>query len=426
MYRHRYFQLFGFADGEIAAEDAAAVVARFALRKINELRAPCLTGCTPLQSVSLSAIHDGVARYGLGFDLDVLHDALAAADPGLSCSRHSRNHSLIVNFGKGLGSQIYHATGTIQIMGVRSRPSQHAIALSDLLAANPAIVITPLKKRRVRIHQPTARTKRHTLGLSPTDGKPEPSSKKRGKPEPATPALPQPSVQQLQQLAQLLQLLPLLAQGPPSLLAALPLLQAQLASLATPAPASKRLKPDATASLVEHCLTQNPDPTALGSLLEQMFPSAKVAESSASTACTVSGLSQPAAADHAATDLLSGAGALNEDDFALWLAATDSDDEAKEASDTELARTPSPSLAPGPTPRCASGPSLPETLGAQSNAGWHWPTQQHAPHNLGGDLPDLDDDLEHFSVASDSSGDSHVSPPETFWDDWEVFSGLPA
>eukprot|EP00294_Goniomonas_avonlea_P003246 CAMPEP_0114551748 /NCGR_PEP_ID=MMETSP0114-20121206/6766_1 /TAXON_ID=31324 /ORGANISM="Goniomonas sp, Strain m" /LENGTH=481 /DNA_ID=CAMNT_0001736597 /DNA_START=108 /DNA_END=1554 /DNA_ORIENTATION=+ len=160
LYTTGYFQAFGFADTpKYSADRVADLVLRWAAAKINDQgRNPELLGfVAPLKTMALSAFHEGVSGSGLRFDIDALERAFTAVhktNPDLVISRNHRNHSLVVRLGKKAGSQIFHGTGTIQLMGYREHPSHALARLRELAAEYPDIAIInvdgKLRKKRQR------------------------------------------------------------------------------------------------------------------------------------------------------------------------------------------------------------------------------------------------------------------------------------
>mmetsp|Transcript_59328 Transcript_59328/g.140078 ORF Transcript_59328/g.140078 Transcript_59328/m.140078 type:complete len:358 (+) Transcript_59328:176-1249(+) len=149
VYLTSYLQLFGLKDTAKATADvhAAALISWI----INLLNAQGMSLAASTPSVlAMSAFHVGVSESGYRFDADALEAVLRTVAPTAMISRNPRNNSVVVRHGPASGSQIFHATGTTQLMGVRSEPNEYMTALRLLIAANPHVLIPQDKKRKRR------------------------------------------------------------------------------------------------------------------------------------------------------------------------------------------------------------------------------------------------------------------------------------
>mmetsp|Transcript_25975 Transcript_25975/g.59876 ORF Transcript_25975/g.59876 Transcript_25975/m.59876 type:complete len:357 (-) Transcript_25975:285-1355(-) len=161
LYLTRYFQIHGLSDqaDQSAAKSAELLVRAVACKLSEPARSPFLPPDS-LKVLALSAFHPGVSEHNLRFDLNALEAAIHVetfGDPEVSVKRNPRNHSLIVRWGPVSGSQLFHTTGTTQLMGVRASPARQLEALADLLTRHPHVVVPAAGKvrRRGLPRQPT-------------------------------------------------------------------------------------------------------------------------------------------------------------------------------------------------------------------------------------------------------------------------------
>jgi len=153
IYHSRYVQLFGFKDTAVEAENAALFVVGFLTSLINDGVTPPFDPPTGVTVMAISAFHVGVSELGMCFDLDVLERALratAATQPNMTIRRNTRNHSLILRLGEKCGSQLFHGTGTLQLMGIREPPASFLAATKALLERHPDALLGSTKKRKKR------------------------------------------------------------------------------------------------------------------------------------------------------------------------------------------------------------------------------------------------------------------------------------
>mmetsp|Transcript_29020 Transcript_29020/g.67280 ORF Transcript_29020/g.67280 Transcript_29020/m.67280 type:complete len:478 (-) Transcript_29020:414-1847(-) len=159
LYHTRYFQVFGLGDtvqpnGEpLLALAAAELVVRFIMSKLNELEGQRFSHVNQLKMMAMSAFHPGVSEVGMCFNVPALEPVLQAhvkTQPEMAVTRNDRNHSLVLRLGQKLGSQLFHGTGTTQLMGTRVPPEEVLSRLRALVVANPKIVMRTEKKRKRR------------------------------------------------------------------------------------------------------------------------------------------------------------------------------------------------------------------------------------------------------------------------------------
>mmetsp|Transcript_36082 Transcript_36082/g.83740 ORF Transcript_36082/g.83740 Transcript_36082/m.83740 type:complete len:273 (-) Transcript_36082:216-1034(-) len=158
IYTSRYVQLFGFKDTVIEAEDAALFLLDLLLRVINMVAPDPFQAPAELDVMARSAFHIGVSELGMCFDLSViealLREVAATSQPSMEVNRNARNGSVIVRHA-GEGSQIFHSTGTLQLMGVRGRPAHFLEATRQLLLNHPEALIHATRKRKKRANMLT-------------------------------------------------------------------------------------------------------------------------------------------------------------------------------------------------------------------------------------------------------------------------------
>mmetsp|Transcript_34914 Transcript_34914/g.81530 ORF Transcript_34914/g.81530 Transcript_34914/m.81530 type:complete len:250 (+) Transcript_34914:495-1244(+) len=105
--------------------------------------------------LSRSAFHAGVADLGLCLDLDQLQTVLSSLCPTATFSRSLRNKSLVMRNGSVVGAQIFHGTGTTQLMGARSEPAWHLeLFRKALLDFSGVVLLSQNRRRRRRAPKP--------------------------------------------------------------------------------------------------------------------------------------------------------------------------------------------------------------------------------------------------------------------------------
>lgn len=148
--------------GELKAAEIAQIILQFVADRITQRGLASLV-VGDISVMSLSAKHLGISECGFKFDMAALESALQSicgvgteltltrnqrlifSTPGFPlknlCS-WSRNHSLVVSkTGKKEGSQIFHATGCIQLMGWRGETDVVCHQLRELFLRFPLILI---------------------------------------------------------------------------------------------------------------------------------------------------------------------------------------------------------------------------------------------------------------------------------------------
>jgi len=162
VYQRRDLQIYGLRDTildekQVTAHELAHIVSGFALSRLNEMLGSQFTHLHKLEMMAVFGSHPGVKDARLSFDLPVLQQLLSSAQkPGQTVTRNERNHSVILSMGKKLGSQIFHGTGTIQLMGTRVPADQVLIQLRQLVTSHPEVLL-PTEEKRKRRYTTTSR-----------------------------------------------------------------------------------------------------------------------------------------------------------------------------------------------------------------------------------------------------------------------------
>lgn len=163
IYRNRYFQLFGIADTEVfSASTMLEWIIRFLISKLNEQSRVVGPPSSPPVLLALSANHRGISENGMRFNLEEVERAFSdihKGNPHFKITKNARNNSLVVHIGKKAGSQIYHGSGTVQLLGFRSPPETALEALRVMISEWPECVIASqtavkLRKKKARCQQP--------------------------------------------------------------------------------------------------------------------------------------------------------------------------------------------------------------------------------------------------------------------------------
>jgi len=150
VYFSSLLQLFGLKDTQVApAESYAAALIAWVVDSLN-YHSRLTIVAEPPDILAMSAFHVAVSECGYRFDTDALESILGTAFPTAKVKRNTSNNSVLLNHTKTSGTQIFHSTGTTQLMGVRSEPDEYLAALRLLIAANPHVLIPQDKKRKRR------------------------------------------------------------------------------------------------------------------------------------------------------------------------------------------------------------------------------------------------------------------------------------
>mmetsp|Transcript_17040 Transcript_17040/g.40148 ORF Transcript_17040/g.40148 Transcript_17040/m.40148 type:complete len:404 (-) Transcript_17040:225-1436(-) len=146
-----YFQIFGVQDqSDLTAEAVARALLGFVrLRLVAGLGGGVRFSSTlgPLSIMALSGFHPGATTFGGCFDLDEVEKLLAGK---FKTSRNPRNGALVVKRGLKEGSTLFHVSGSIQVMGLRSSPGPLLAELRDLVRRAPRVIVPVVRRKRQR------------------------------------------------------------------------------------------------------------------------------------------------------------------------------------------------------------------------------------------------------------------------------------
>mmetsp|Transcript_35424 Transcript_35424/g.82458 ORF Transcript_35424/g.82458 Transcript_35424/m.82458 type:complete len:304 (+) Transcript_35424:280-1191(+) len=149
IYLSTSMQLFGFKDtGRASAEVYASSLVSYLTQSL-QTRGLGITA-DAAEVLAVSAFHVGVSECGYRFDVDALEAVLRSSVGAARITRNSRNNSVVIRHGPTSGSQIFHATGTMQLMGVRTSTEEYLAATRVLLAGNSHVLVAQDKKRKRR------------------------------------------------------------------------------------------------------------------------------------------------------------------------------------------------------------------------------------------------------------------------------------